>query len=142
MDVLFLGVSIFLVFSTYKLINNFMTLWLGKEFTLSKLTVILILINLFIQSFRGIVDTFKEGAGFFHDIHLPISEAIINFVVSIVLVQYIGLNGVIIGTICSNILVICIIRPILVFRRCFNKDVKDYIKNIWKLYNPTIYFND
>ena len=75
-----------------------------------------------------VTDIFKDGSGFFDDIHLPISEAVINFIISIILVQYIGLNGVIIGTIVSNILIICIAKPILVFKRCFGRGVKDYIK--------------
>lgn len=128
LNVLSLLVSLLFSVCTYNLINNFIALWLGKDFMLSKLTVILILMNLFIQCFRGITDIFKDGSGFFDDIHLPISEAIINFIISIILVQYIGLNGVIIGTIVSNILIICIAKPILVFRRCFDRDIKDYIK--------------
>ena len=65
---------------------------------------------------------------FSDDIQLPISEAVINFVLSIILVQYMGLNGVIIGTIVSNILIISIAKPIMVFKRCFDKNIKDYIK--------------
>ena len=61
-------------------------------------------------------------------IQMPISEALINFVLSIILVQYMGLNGVIIGTIASNILIICIAKPILVFKRCFDRNIKDYIR--------------
>ena len=128
LNILSLFSSILFSFCTYKLINDFIVLWLGEKFILSKLTVFLILVNLFIQSFRGITDIFKDGSGFFDDIQLPISEAVINFVLSIILVQYMGLNGVIIGTIASNILIICIAKPILVFKRCFDKDIKDYIK--------------
>ena len=128
LNILSLFSSILFSFCTYKLINDFIVLWLGKYFILPKLTIFLILINLFIQSFRGIIDIFKDGSGFFDDIQLPISEAVINFVLSITLVQYMGLNGVIIGTIVSNILIISIARPIMVFKRCFDKGVKDYIK--------------
>lgn len=128
LNILSLFVSILFSVCTYKLINNFIILWLGKNFILSKLTVILILVNLFIQCFRGITDIFKDGSGFFDDIQLPVSESIINFVLSIILVRYMGLNGVIIGTIASNILIICIAKPILVFERCFDKNIKDYMK--------------
>lgn len=127
LNILFLFISILFSFCTYKLINSFIFLWLGKNFILPKITIILMLINLFIQCFRGILEAFKEGSGFFDDVYLPISEAVINFVLSIVLVLYIGLNGVIIGTIVSNILIICIAKPILVFKRCFDKDIRDYI---------------
>ena len=128
LNILFLFITIFFLICTYKLINNFIILWLDKNFLLSTLTLKLVMINLFINSFRCIVDIFKDGSGFFDDIQLPISEAVINFVLSIILVQYIGLNGVIIGTIVSNILIICIAKPILVFKRCFDKNIKDYIK--------------
>lgn len=128
LNILSLFVSILFSVCTYKLINNFIILWIGRDFVLSNSTVFLVMINLFIQSFRGITEIFKDGSGFFDDIHLPISEAMINFILSIILVQYIGLNGVIIGTIVSNILIICIAKPILVFKRCFDKDIKDYIK--------------
>ena len=128
LNILFLEISIIFSFCTYKLINNFIVLWLGEKFILSELTVFLIMINLFIQCFRGVMEIFKDGSGFFDDIQLPISEAVINFILSIILVQYIELNGVIIGTIVSNILIICIARPILVFKKCFDQDIKDYIK--------------
>ena len=128
LNILFLGISIIFTFNAYKLIDKFIFLWLGEEFLLQNLTIILIMINLFIQSFRGILDIFKDGFGFYDDIQLPIAESIVNFFISIVLVQIIGLNGVIIGTICSNILVIFIAKPIIVFKRCFNKEISEYIK--------------
>lgn len=128
LNILSLFSSILFSFCTYKLIDDFIILWLGGKFLLSKSTLILLMINLFIFCFRWIVDIFKDGSGFFDDIQLPISEAIINFILSIILVQYMGLNGVIIGTIVSNILIICIAKPILVFKICFDKNIKDYIK--------------
>ena len=65
LNILSLFSSILFSFCTYKLINDFIILWLGKDFILPKLTVFLIMINLFIQSFRGITDIFKDGSGFF-----------------------------------------------------------------------------
>ena len=128
LDILLLFCSILFSFCTYKLIDDFIILWIGKNFVLPKLTIILILINLFVQSFKKITDIFKEGSGFFDDILLPILEAIINLILSVILVHYIGLNGIIIGTVVSNILINTISRPILVFKRCFGQDIKDYIK--------------
>ncbi|WP_261672930.1 lipopolysaccharide biosynthesis protein [Fusobacterium ulcerans] len=128
LNVLFLLISIIFSCCTYYLINGFVSLWLGKNYILSDITALLICINLFIRCFRGVTDIFKDGSGFFDDIHLPITEATINFVSSLVLVFYLGLNGVIIGTILSNVLIICIAKPLMVFKRCFNKDYKEYIK--------------
>lgn len=128
LNVLFLLISIVFSCCTYYLINGFVSLWLGKNYILSDVTVLLICINLFIRCFRSVTDIFKDGSGFFDDIHLPIAEAAINFISSLILVFYLGINGVIIGTILSNVLIICIAKPLLVFKRCFNKDYKEYIK--------------
>lgn len=127
LNVLFLCISIIFSLCTYELTDNFINLWLGEKFILPHLTLLLITINLFINCFRNITEIFKEGSGFFDDVHLPISEAVINFILSIILVRYMGLNGVIIGTIASNVLVVCIAKPILVFKKCFNKNAKNYI---------------
>lgn len=140
LNMLFLLISIIFSCCTYYLINGFVSLWLGKNFILSNITVLLICINLFIRCFRCVTDIFKDGSGFFDDIHLPIAEATINFVSSLILVFYLGLNGVIIGTILSNILIICIAKPLLVFKRCFNKDYKEYIK-VYGIYFIVIIFS-
>lgn len=127
-NILLLNISILISYCTYILINNFVIIWLGNKYILNKLTVILIVINLFVKIFRIIVETFKETSGFFDDIHSPILEAVINLVFSIVLGIKYGLNGIIMGTVISNVTVILIYKPILVFKRCFDKDIKEYIK--------------
>lgn len=121
-------ISTFLIICTYNLIIEFVKLWLGNEYLLSKVTIILILINLFIQLIRGVTDTFKIASGFFDDTYVPFLESGLNLIISIVLAKKIGLNGVIIGTIISNIFIILILRPVLVFKRCFNKSSSKYIK--------------
>ena len=127
-NIIFLLIGILLSYCTYLLINYFISLWIGKEYTLSNFTVQLICINIFVACFRVILDIFKDGSGFFDDIQCPMLESIINLIFSIVLGIKLGINGVIIGTIISNISIILIYKPILVFKRCFDKDTRDYIK--------------
>lgn len=127
-NLVFLIVAIFFSYVTYQVINNFVTLWLGKGLELKEITIALICVNILIKIARSIVDIFKESCGFFDDVQSPILEAIINLVFSIILGIKYGLNGIIMGTIISNILVIMIYKPILVFKRCFDKDVREYVK--------------
>ena len=135
---IFVFIATVFIVCTYKLILPFVNLWLGKEFLLPKMTVILILTNLFIHLIRGITDTFKNSCGFFDDTYAPALESIINLVFSLVLVQRIGLNGVIIGTVISNISVILLLKPILVFKRCFNKKGYKYLLDSGKLFSLSI----
>lgn len=128
LEIIGLFFSINILFCTYKLINPFIKLWLGNKFIFDKFTLILILINLFIRIFRRIMSIFKDNHGFFDDIYLPISEAVINFIISLILIFYMGINGVIIGTVVSNIIIVVIAIPVLVFKRCFEKTIFDYIK--------------
>lgn len=127
-NILFLGLGIFLTFSTYKLLDSFIALWIGKEFIFSTITTVLILVNIFINIVRKVLDIFKEVNGYFDDIQSPILESIINLVTSLILGYRYGLNGIIIGTIVSNVIVIMIYKPILVFKRCFDQDWREYIK--------------
>lgn len=127
-NILFLMIAIFFSYTTYEVINSFVILWLGKGLEFSRVTVILICINILIKIFRTIINIFKENLGFFDDIQSPILESLINLIFSIILGIKYGLNGIIIGTIISNITIILIYKPILVFERCFDKDIKEYIK--------------
>ncbi|MGL5649965.1 MAG: lipopolysaccharide biosynthesis protein [Clostridium sp.] len=127
---MFLGTI--LTISTYILIEPFINLWLGEDYILSNTTTILILINLFVSITRSPLDIFKDCSGFFDDIYTPVFESLINLIISLALVVKIGLNGVIIGTICSNIIIIYIVKPILVFQRCFEKNATDYLIKLSK----------
>ena len=128
LNIIFIFLGIILIFPTFKLINSFIKLWIGKVFILESWTIILMCINYYIDLVRWILEAYKSGAGFFDDIQSPIFEAIINLVFSIILGIKYGLDGIIMGTIISNVLVIMIYKPILVFKRCFDKGVKEYIK--------------
>lgn len=127
-NIFFLFFSFIFSYSTYILLPDFIKLWIGKEFLLTKTTLVLITINLMINCFRWIIELFKSGSGFFDDVQVPILESTINLVFSIILGIKYGINGIIIGTIISNITIILIYKPILVFRRCFDKNIKEYIK--------------
>ncbi len=127
-NIVFILLGMILIFPTFKLINVFIELWIGKEFTLENWTIVLMCINYYIDLVRWILEAYKSGFGFFDDIQSPIFEAVINLVFSIILGIKYGLDGIIIGTIISNMLVIMIYKPILVFKRCFDKGVREYIK--------------
>lgn len=127
-NIIFIFIATISTYLTYKTITPFLNLWLGKEYILSSTTTFLIMINLYISSSRVIIDIFKNGYGFFNDVHLPIIEGILNLMLSLVLVRYIGIDGVIIGTIASNICIILLAKPILVFKECFKKKWSVYLK--------------
>lgn len=106
----------------YFLINGFVNNWIGKEYIVSDFLLCLMLFNVFVSIFRVPCDIIKNASGIFSDVHLPIIEGVINLTISLIFARYIGLAGVIIGTIFSNIVVILILRPIYLYSRLFSKE--------------------
>lgn len=60
----------------------------------------------------------------------PVLEVIVNLIVSIVLVQVIGISGVFLGTICSAIFVCCWIEPYVLFKHGFHKPLYLYFLQV------------
>lgn len=92
----FMGVMIFT--------QLFITLWIGEEFLLSFIIVALIAINLYINIQRQVITYFLRTGGYHKKmVSLVIIEALLNFVISIILVFKWNIAGVLIGTVISSI---------------------------------------
>ena len=108
------------------LYNPFITLWIGKEWLLSTTTVIVIVLNFYMTGMRVALSTVKSAAGIYDaDKYDPIFQSLINLVTSIILAQKLGILGVFIGTFISS-LVPFIHRPIVVYKKVFNKNALEY----------------
>ncbi|AGK52665.1 polysaccharide biosynthesis protein [Bacillus sp. 1NLA3E] len=113
----------------YNLLNPFIRWWLGEEYLLDSLTFIIILINFYLIGLRGSISTFKNKAGIFvQDKYVPLIEAVINLAASIILVNFIGLPGIFIGTLLSTLCIVFWNVPRLVYKYVFNVSVWLYFK--------------
>ena len=84
------------------LINPFVELWVGKSYVLNSLLVWILTAQFLMNGIRRTTQLFNMTFGLYDRYqYYPIIEAILNIVISIVLVRIIGLPGVIIGTIVS-----------------------------------------
>ncbi|MGH1749644.1 lipopolysaccharide biosynthesis protein [Enterococcus raffinosus] len=91
---------------TFNVINPFVSLWLGKSFTLPLMTVTLVMINFVVQVYRNTNIIFIESFGlYWQQRYKPIIEASMNLLVSLIflIVFKMGINGVLLGTIISSI---------------------------------------
>lgn len=124
--------SILFTFATTEiicLIEPFMKIWIGEQYILSKVVLIILMVNFYIQGMRKTCLVFKMAAGVFHeDRYFPIIESIINIVFSVILVKIIGLPGVFLGTIFSALPVILISYPKYVYIPLFHKSFGSYVK--------------
>ncbi len=96
---------------------------------LSKLVLVMSIINFYLSGLRSSITTFKTKAGVFaEDKYIPLIEAAINLGTSIILAKYLGLAGILIGTTISTISFPLLVQPKLVYNKVFNKSVTEYFK--------------
>lgn len=126
--IIIISVATICCYLFYKLVNKFITLWVGDIYLLSELIVFAIALNIMFKIIKQPIDRFKEAFGIFWDKQAPFVEAIINLVISVILVRKIGILGVVIGTIISNIIIIVIWKPYIVFKYGFKEKFVEYIK--------------
>ncbi len=99
---------------------------------MSDLVIGCIMFDYYFKGERIVLTNYKTAAGVFQqDKYLPIIQGAVNLVISIVLVQKIGLVGIYIGTIVSG-LIANITRPFIIYKVCFNKSVAVYFKDSFK----------
>lgn len=113
----------------YNLLEPFICWWFGKNLLLDRFTFIVILINFYLTGLRITINIFKTKAGIFSpDKYFAILESIINLIASLILVRYLGLVGIFLGTTISTISIPIWIQSKLVYNKIFNKSVFEYFK--------------
>lgn len=125
-------------FSIYHLIDPFIVLWLGKEYILDHIILVLIVISIFISYTRGGVMQFLYGYGLFRDIWAPIAEIVLNLGTAIICGKLYGLPGVLMGGIVSQILIVGIWKPYFLYHCGFKESVFYYWGN-WVKYIVLIF---
>ena len=88
----------------------------------------ILVINFYLEGMRASVTTFKEAAGIFHeDRRIPLVEALVNLVLSILLARRMGISGVFLGTILSTGVVYFYSYPKYVCKPLFHMTCRQYI---------------
>lgn len=134
-NVYFLGfwVYSFSAVSLFCLLDPFITLWLGKDYIINIDVVIVLCLNFYINGMRQVVLTFRDSMGlFWNDRYKPLFEASFNLIVSIILVQFVGLKGVYIGTLLTYICIDLPIEPLILYRNGFSQSALKYHTKYFK----------
>lgn len=112
----FAGCSSILLFIGF---DDLINIWLGEKYLMNHSILIALIIVFFILQVRQPVDSFKQAYGLYDDIWAPIIQSIINLVVSIAFMLKLGVIGVFIGTIVSQITIVMLWRPYYLFAKGF-----------------------
>lgn len=111
------------------LIKDFILVWIGEEYLLDFLVLVVLVINFYQKMMRQTYSSFKNAAGiFYEDRFVPIIESIINIVSSIILLKYFGLAGVFMGTIISGFALWFYSYPKFVYHKLLGGNYFNYLK--------------
>ncbi|PWL55891.1 MAG: sugar translocase [Clostridium cadaveris] len=111
----------------WQLLSDFINIWIGKEYLLDQVTVLIISINFLIKGLENTTYVFRIGGGVFQQSKFrPVASVVINIVSSIILAKYMGIGGVFLGTIISRLLTYFWIDPIVIYKNIFKKPAFEY----------------
>ena len=114
------------------LYQPFMELWVGKDLMLSFSAVICFVVYFFVRQMNSLFNMYKDASGMWHeDRFRPLVAALTNLALNLILVQFIGIYGILISTVAA---IICVGMPWLlhnlftvIFER---KHLWDYLKKL------------
>jgi O-antigen/teichoic acid export membrane protein len=114
--------------------DEFIRCWIGDKFVLSQPFALLIGIEILFSGLKTNLGQMRNVTGVFQKAwYRPIISACINILLSVILVQNIGMIGVIIGTLCSDLFSNFMVDPRIIHKYSFKgyKPVSYYyIKNL------------
>lgn len=114
------------------LYQPFMELWVGKDLMLSFAAVVCFVVYFFVRQLNSLFNTYKDASGMWHeDRFRPLTAAFTNLVLNLILVQFIGIYGILISTVLA---ILCVGMPWLlhnlftvIFER---KHLLDYLRKL------------
>lgn len=114
------------LFGIFFLMDDFVILWIGKQYVLSKTLLWLFMFHFFLGQQAGIVEMFVNGFGLFSDVFAPACLSAIYLLVAIPCGYFWGQAGVFLGTIASQCVIWQFWKTYYVFSRGFNMSVFCY----------------
>ncbi|WP_411334061.1 lipopolysaccharide biosynthesis protein [Metabacillus indicus] len=115
----------------YVFINPFIIIWIGEKYLLSQQIVLMIVINFYVVQMRQPSIVYINSYGLFWKIKWKsLVEAVFNLFISLILVSVfnMGIFGILIGTLLSNMVTNVWWEPFVVFKYGFNKSILSYYK--------------
>jgi O-antigen/teichoic acid export membrane protein len=103
------------------LLSPFVALWVGDAYVMNAAVVQLMVANLYLQLLRRLSQTMKSAEGLFrNDRYKAIAEACVNLGVSIWLGLTMGIPGVLLGTIISQVVFPIWVEGFVLYRHAFH----------------------
>jgi O-antigen/teichoic acid export membrane protein len=124
-----LGVVFFLGY--YAVADHVVALLFAEELVAAKTVSAVVTLNGFVQFMRCGILVFRDATGtFYYDRWKPLAEGVINLVLSVILIRYIGVVGVITATVLTSMAICHVVEPYVLYRHAFfTSPVRFYLQD-------------
>lgn len=117
------------------LMDDFIELWIGREYVLGSFSAFIISFNVFIPGMLSAVSSFRNATGLFTQTkYVYMITAIFNLILSVLLGKYMGLNGILLATGISRLLTNVWYEPYVLIKRFFNASYAKYLLRLGLYY--------
>ena len=121
----------FCAVAIFCIVQPFITLWIGKDYLLSTSTLILIVVNLYIYGINNISIMYRNTLGLFvRGRYRPLVGAIFNIAFSIYFAQTLGIAGVFLATVLTNLITTSWYDPRMILKYGFGLKPWRYFANM------------
>ena len=119
----------------------FIKMWIGERFVIGHFVFALLVIDFYVHSMYQPAYVMFGAAGKFNDDkYITLASAVMNIVISIIMVNIIGLPGVIIGTLVTDVY-IWIVRTYQMVKKYFSENLRKYtMKMIYYTFSVLVGF--
>lgn len=113
------------------LFQPFITMWVGDAYLLDYVTVIVVIFNFYFAGFERLGSMFSSVARLFSETRIKtIATAGVNFVCSVILMRFLGLKGVFLGTVIGHLSAGIWVDAYFLYKRVFHKKLTKYFLSV------------
>lgn len=123
----------------YCLYQPFIQIWAGEEFVLDKKIMICFCVYFYVHQLKTVQSTYKDAAGLWReDLWRSYCANLFNLVTNIILIQKIGLYGVLISTILALLLITYPWQTLMLHKKLFQCSMIPFMKSLLEYTLATI----
>lgn len=115
-------------------LNSLIEVWLGKEYIMEKIVLVLLIIKLYVQVITGNTYSFIYGYGMFNDVWASVAQSVIFLTTAILGGYFYGICGILFAGILSIGIIQGIWKPYFLFKNGMKCPIISYWKK-WTILN-------
>lgn len=139
-NAIFIFFAMFFSVALYVSTNKFVVLWIGEDKLLPSITFLFMILTLFMSIAVRPFLIIRDSKALYKETKLiAIFEMLINLVLSLILVQKLGVLGLLIATVIASLFTTMLCYPIYIYKNYYNKNYFKYFIKLFQNLAATVF---